>query len=129
MWLASVLGTGEEFVNLIGNFAVRTRRSPWHFPLETLNAVNARIEKDSSILNNFKSALKKSDNPNIRASFSSLLHQTNINSQESDSFLKEIYEKECTDYGCQRFGLDITTNQIRRIRGVMEDILFSRGQP
>jgi hypothetical protein len=123
MWLASTLGAEEEFVNSVANFAVRIRRSPWDFPLETLNAVNKRIENDESVLNHLKEILEKTDSASIRASLSLLLHQSKVTDQEIHLFLKEIYEKERTDYHCKRFGLDITTNRIRRLEDVFQKIL------
>lgn len=123
MWLASTLGSGEEFANSVANFSARIRRSPWDFPLETLNAVNKRIENDESVLNSLKEILEKTENASIRSSFSLLLQQSIFSDQEIHLFLKEIYEKECTDYNCKRFGLDITTNRIRRLGDVFQEIL------
>ncbi len=121
MWLVSIAGDPQLFVNSVANFAMRPELSPWDFRIETTAAIVARLRRDQAA----REALSKCgidfDRAGIRASVPALLKMAADHTSAQSLANRFIADSESSQ-GLKRFGLDVTANRIRRLELVLREV-------
>ena len=126
LWLLSTHGTPEEFANAFAEFVTRHTASPWDFPEDALDALRARLERDSQAGEHLRQLAVAHDEPSIRASVVRLLATTSA--PHKDDLTEGVLAAECQRPGPPRFALDVLTNRIRPAKELMREALRESGR-
>ena len=121
LWLISVRGPRERFVDEFSRFVTRGNANPWDFPEDALAAFRARLERDSTVRTAMRQLALNCDEPSIRVSAVRLLGA--VSPVDSSELTKEVLSAESERHGPPRFALDVLTNRIRPAEQLLSEAL------